>query len=77
MKDGAHIFSPIAHSHPIALAGDLPLEFEYWEQYDRKMLAACAELWVCTMDGWRESKGVSAEIAIASERKMPIRYIPP
>lgn len=77
MRKGVHLYSPIAHTHPIALKGDLPLSWEFWEQYDRKILAACQELWVCTIDGWKESKGCKAEIAIAAELGLPTRYIEP
>lgn len=77
MRDGIHLFCPIAQTHPIALKGDLPGDFAYWEAYDRKMLSLCEELWVCTMDGWRESKGVAAEIQIAEELGLPVRYIEP
>lgn len=75
MRDGHHIFSPIAHTHPIALKGDLPKGFDFWEAFDRKMIAACGALWVVMMDGWRESKGVQAEIAIAGELGIPVKYL--
>ena len=75
MREGHHIFSPIAHTHPIAIQGDLPLGFDYWEAYDRKILAACGALWVVMMDGWRESKGVKAEVQIANELGIPVKYI--
>lgn len=74
---GIHIFCPIAHTHPIALAGSLPREFEFWEQYDRKILAVCGELWVCTMEGWRESKGIASEVKIAEELGLPVIYFKP
>jgi hypothetical protein len=77
MAEGVHLFCPIAHTHPIAIKGALPTGFEYWEDYDRKMLTACDELWVCTMDGWQESKGVSAEIKIAQGLGRPVRYVAP
>ena len=77
MAEGVHLFCPIAHTHPIAVKGKLPTHFAFWEAYDRKVLKACQELWVCTMDGWRESKGVTAEIAIANEYGLPIKYVEP
>jgi len=75
MGRGLHVFSPISHTHPIALAGTLPLGWDYWEGYDRAMLAACSEVVVLTLDGWRESQGVKAEIAIAEERGLPVSYV--
>lgn len=77
MAKGVYLFSPIAHTHAIAAKGNLPGDFKFWEQYDRTMLAACGELWVCMIDGWRESKGVNAEIKIAEELGLPVRYIAP
>lgn len=75
MRGGHHIFSPIAHSHPIALAGNLPGDFEYWRAYDEAMIAACAEVWVLRLDGWQDSKGIEAEIMIAASTGKPVRFI--
>lgn len=75
MSDGNYIFSPISHTHPIALAGDLPTCWDYWEQYGRVMLSACVSLYVLCQPGWKESKGVTAEIVIAEEMGLPIEYI--
>lgn len=75
MREGHHVYSPIAHTHPIAVKGELPTGFEYWEAFDRKMITACDAVWVAMMDGWRESVGVTAEIKIADELGKPVRYI--
>ncbi len=77
MRDGDHIFSPISHTHPIALAGDLPKGWEFWQGYDRAILAACSKMIVLMQSGWRESVGVSAEIRLAEEMGLPIEYIDP
>lgn len=75
MHDGAAIFSPISHTHPIALAGELPGGWDYWERYDREMLGMCAALYVLMLDGWEQSVGVTAEINIARELGLPITYL--
>ena len=77
MRAGEHVFSPISHTHPIALAGDLPGGWDYWEAYDRVMLAACDTLIVLMLPGWIESTGVCAEIKIARETGMIIEYMEP
>lgn len=77
MRQGAFVFSPISHTHPIALAGDLPLGWEFWEGYDRAVLAACGSMIVLTLEGWRESLGVQAEIGIALEMGIPVGYQEP
>ena len=75
MRRGEHVFSPISHTHPIALAGDLPKGGEFWQAYDRAMLRACGKLAVLMQEGWQESVGVQAEIAIAREMGLPVEFI--
>ena len=75
MKAGWHVFSPISHTHPIALAGDLPEGWDYWESYDRMMLAMCARLCVLNADGWQTSVGVQAEIKLAQELGLPVEHL--
>lgn len=75
MREGHQVFSPIAHSHPIALCGELPTDWEYWRDYDEAMLAASSELWVLMLDGWRDSVGIKAEVAIAERLGLPVHYV--
>jgi hypothetical protein len=75
MKSGIYVFSPISHTHPIAVAGDLPIDWSYWENYDRTFLEWCDELWVYCSEGWEESKGVRVEIEVAKEMEKPVRFI--
>lgn len=75
IRRGEHVFSPISHTHPIALDGDLPKGWEFWRTYDRAMLRACGKLAVLMQDGWQESVGVQAEIAIAREMGLPVEFI--
>ena len=77
MRQGLHIYSPISHTHPIALAGDLPLGWEFWQAYDRAILEACCKVIVLRLPGWQESKGVAGEIAIANEMKIPMEFLDP
>lgn len=77
MRSGVHVFSPISHTHPIALAGDLPGDWQFWEQYDRAVLKACVRVLVLRQEGWAESTGVRAEIKIAEEMGLPVEFIDP
>ena len=77
INKGLHIFSPISHSHPIALSGDLPKGIEFWLEFDRCFLEVSQKLIVLKLDGWEESKGVKAEIEIATELGIPIEYMEP
>lgn len=73
--DGIPIFSPIVHSHPMSQTFDMPTTFPFWEKLDYQYLDACEALWVLMMDGWQDSRGVTAEIAYAKSKGLPIKYI--
>lgn len=75
MSDGFYIFSPISHTRPIEIAGNLPGDWKYWEGYDRAIISACKGLMVLKLSGWETSIGVNAEINIAKELTIPIEYI--
>lgn len=74
MRQGLMVISPIAHTQPIAFAGDLPLEFAYYAAYDELLISRCDELHVLMLKGWQESIGVTAEIAIAKRLNKPVIY---
>ncbi len=75
MMKGLHVFSPIAHTHPILIHGNTPGGWEFWVACDRAMLGACEKLIVLRLDGWQQSKGVTAEIEIAAELGMTVEYV--
>jgi hypothetical protein len=74
MAAGVILYSPISHCHPIALEHALPTDWAFWERFDRAMIGCCRRLTVLTLDGWRESTGVTAEIKIALEMGIPVEY---
>ena len=76
IRAGAIVYSPIVHSHPLAEFG-LPTSWEFWERFDREHLARCDDMVVLKLAGWDQSVGVRAEIAIAKERNMSIRFAEP
>ena len=75
MREGYHIFSPISHTHPIALAGDLPKGWDFWHEFDKAVLSACAKVIVLRQPGWETSTGVKAEIKLAQEMGLSVEYI--
>ena len=74
IRQGHFIFSPIAHSHPIALCG-LPGDWVFWAAHNREWLARCDELWVLRLPGWSTSQGVGNEQRIARDNNQRIRYV--
>ena len=75
IQEGYFVFSPISHTHPIALAGELPGHWEFWEAYDRSFLDWADEVFVLQLPGWETSKGVQGEIQYAGEAGKPVRYL--
>lgn len=65
MKQGHIVFSPISHSHSIAVQEKLPLDFEFWKKMDTSFIEWCDAVYVLKIDGWEKSKGVKKEISIA------------
>jgi hypothetical protein len=70
-------YSPIVHSHTLALQYDLPTSFEYWMDYCHAMLAPAHDFMILALDGWQESKGVTEETSLAYALNKPIRFIKP
>jgi hypothetical protein len=53
----------------------LPTEFEFWNGFCHRSMDATDGIIVCdTIDGWKESLGVTAEIKYATECEKPILY---
>jgi hypothetical protein len=77
MRGGLYVFSPIAHSHPIALTGALPTNWEYWKAYDETMISSCRALAVLKLNGWDESRGVREEVEIARKLGLTTYYTGP
>ena len=75
IAEGLVVFSPIAHTHPIAVYGGLPLGFDFWREFDQRMIAACDALWVLCLRGWRHSRGIAEEISIARGLGKPCVFI--
>ena len=77
MRNGVHAFSPIAHCYMSEFLGGLPGNFEFWEEYDRSMIARCDMFVVLMLPGWNTSRGVAAERAIAEGLDRSVIYIEP
>jgi hypothetical protein len=71
---GYVIIEPIVMGHP--KAGHLPTDFEFWKRVDTTFIERCDGIIVAdTIQGWQESKGVTAEIEFARKNgKRVIMY---
>ena len=75
MQKGHIVFSPISHTHPIAIECDLPGGWDYWKKFDEAFISFCDLVYVIALPGYEKSRGVSAEIEIAKQLGKPIKYI--
>lgn len=72
------VFSPIAHTHPIAdIAGMHNATHAFWMQVDRPMMNGACGLIVCRLPGWDTSRGVREEIEVFRRACKPIVYMDP
>lgn len=71
-REGRLVYSPIAHTHAIEKIGGLGVGFEHWAAFDEAMIAAADGMVVAKMDGWRDSAGIMAKIAICRRLGKPV-----
>jgi len=75
---GLKVYSPICHTHPIAIYGALDaLDHSIWIPFDEAMMAAADVLIVAHMDGWDESRGIEHEIKFFEDAGKPIFDLDP
>jgi hypothetical protein len=75
ISEGVAVFCPIAHSHGIANQGIDHYSHEVWMRVDHAMMASARGLVVVQMPGWKESRGVTEEIARFVKDGKPIVYM--
>lgn len=75
---GVKVYSPIAHTHPIGVYGDIdPLDHGIWLPFDEAMMAKADVLIVAHMAGWESSKGIAHEVAYFGRANKPIYDLDP
>lgn len=73
---GLFTYSPIAHTHPIAIhAGLDPMDHEIWLPFDRVRMDKADAILVAKMDGWQDSFGIAYEVDVFRSAGKPIYYL--
>lgn len=76
MRAGVKVYSPIAHTHPVAIYGQLdPLDHAIWLPFEERMMKIASALVVAQMQGWRESYGIAHEIQFFAAAGKPVFYL--
>lgn len=75
---GVPVFSPIAHTHPIAKLGKMdPYDHGIWMPADAPFMNLAHGMIVLKLSGWAESFGLGCEISHFEEAGRPVVYMDP
>ena len=78
IRAGLPVYSPIAHTHPIAVHGGLdPLDHTIWLPFNLAIMRRSDALLVLMMEGWQESTGVAHEIRFFQDHAKPVYLFDP
>lgn len=75
LNQGVMCVSPVVYGTTILEHVSLPKDFSFWDQISFTLLEKCSEMHVLALDGWKDSRGVTAEINRATELGIPIKYL--
>ncbi len=76
LKSGVSAYSPIAHTHPVAMHGGIdPLDHSIWIPFDAPMMAAADCCIVAMLPSWETSYGIGVEIDAFRKAGKPVLYL--
>ena len=75
---GLKVYSPIAHTHPIATYSNLdPYDHAIWLPFDAAIMDKADVLLVAHMETWDKSFGISHEIEVFRAAGKPVLHLDP
>lgn len=78
MQAGVNAYSPIAHTHPIAVHGNMDkTDHDLWVRVDKPLLEAAVGMIVVMAEAWDRSRGIAHEIAEYNAAGKPVIYWDP
>jgi hypothetical protein len=78
MRRGIKVYSPIAHTHPLARFGNIdPLDHSIWLPFDAAMMDRSDAMAIGTFAGWQQSYGVQHEIEVFQKAGKPVFRVDP
>lgn len=75
LKRGEWTYSPIVHCHELAKTFRMPVEHDFWLDYDRTMILAADRFLVLRLEDWELSRGIKSEIEYALQVGKRVEYI--
>jgi hypothetical protein len=78
IRRGINVFSPIAHTHPIAVHGRMdPLDFKMWLKAQESFMKASCGVIFCKLISWEISYGMNEEKKIFLSDNKPLVEMEP
>jgi hypothetical protein len=78
MMAGAKVYSPIVHTHPMAIYGNVdPLDHSIWLPFDEAIMSVSDTLVIAMMPLWEGSFGIAHEAKIFRAAGKPVFYLNP
>lgn len=78
VRAGIPVYSPIAHTHPVAIHGNLdPYDHTIWLPADEPLMRSAKGLVVLMARSWKDSYGIGVEIDLFKEIGKPVVYMDP
>ena len=68
------IYSPIAHTHGLAVRYNLDGNFKFWQKHNDIMIMASSGIIVAMLPSWKESRGIENEVEFAQRIGKPVIY---
>jgi len=76
LRAGVSVYSPIAHTHPVAVYGEVdPFDHDIWLPFDEAMMERANGIIVLKMETWDESRGIAHEIEVFKRAGKPVVYL--
>jgi hypothetical protein len=73
IRAGHIVYCPVVQFHPL-VKHSLFTDWQFWERIVEQHLSRCDEMVVLMLDGWESSTGVEAELKIARDMGLAIRF---
>lgn len=78
IRHRVRVYSPIAHSHPVAIHGGInPYDHSIWLPADKPFMLAATGLIILRAESWEKSVGIEHERNYFALRQRPIVYMDP
>lgn len=77
LRKGLFVFSPIVSSVPVVDIGHFEgPTWDEWSDYDREFISRCIDrVWILSIEGWDQSRGVRSEVIHALESDLPVSMV--